>query len=96
MDKGVEYEQNLTGRNIAIIILRRKSNRLGDLGSYIGLSRSDNLHPTWSSNAGWPLAFRRAAQIDHPPIYRAYKTPERALCWTEVFGWSLRYNLSHK
>jgi predicted nuclease of predicted toxin-antitoxin system len=31
MDKGVEYEQNLRARKLAIIILRAKSNRLGDL-----------------------------------------------------------------
>ena len=31
MDKGVEYEQNLRERKIAIIILRAKSNRLIDL-----------------------------------------------------------------
>ncbi len=31
MDKGVEYEQNLAGRKIAIIVLRAKSNRLADL-----------------------------------------------------------------
>jgi len=31
MDKGVEYEQNLSGRRIAIIILRSRSNRLVDL-----------------------------------------------------------------
>ena len=31
MDKGLEYEQNLTGRNIAILILRARSNRLADL-----------------------------------------------------------------
>lgn len=31
MDKGVEYEQNLQRRKLAIIILRSKSNRLGDL-----------------------------------------------------------------
>jgi predicted nuclease of predicted toxin-antitoxin system len=31
MDKGVEYEQNLAGRKIAIIILRSRSNRLVDL-----------------------------------------------------------------
>jgi predicted nuclease of predicted toxin-antitoxin system len=31
MDKGLEYEQNLTGRQIAVIILRAKSNRLVDL-----------------------------------------------------------------
>ena len=31
VDKGIEYEQNLAGRNIAIIILPSKSNRLADL-----------------------------------------------------------------
>ena len=31
MDKGLQYEQNLAGRNIAILILRAKSNRLVDL-----------------------------------------------------------------
>ena len=31
MDKGLAYEQNLAGRNIAILILRAKSNRLVDL-----------------------------------------------------------------
>jgi hypothetical protein len=31
MDKGLEYEQNLSGRKIAIIILRAQSNRLVDL-----------------------------------------------------------------
>ena len=31
VDKGLEYEQNLTGRQIAVIILRARSNRLADL-----------------------------------------------------------------
>jgi len=31
MDKGLEYQQNLEGRSIAILILRGKSNRLADL-----------------------------------------------------------------
>jgi len=31
VDKGIEYEQNPTGRSIAIIIVRAKSNRLADL-----------------------------------------------------------------
>ena len=30
-DKELEYEQNLAGRSIAILILRAKSNRLADL-----------------------------------------------------------------
>lgn len=31
VDQGIEYQQNLAGRNIAIIIFRAKSNRLKDL-----------------------------------------------------------------
>jgi hypothetical protein len=31
MDRGLEYEQNLAGRRIAIITVRAKSNRLADL-----------------------------------------------------------------
>ena len=31
MDKGLEYEQNLAGRSIAIVVLRARSNRLADL-----------------------------------------------------------------
>ncbi|SRR5258708_3675984 len=31
IDQGIEYQQNLTGRSLAILILSAKSNRLGDL-----------------------------------------------------------------
>jgi hypothetical protein len=31
LDQGIEYQQNLTGRNISVVLLRPKSNRLGDL-----------------------------------------------------------------
>jgi hypothetical protein len=31
VDQGIEYQQNLAGRNIAIITFRTKSNRLKDL-----------------------------------------------------------------
>ena len=31
LDQGIEFQQNLTGRNIAVIVLRAKSNRLADL-----------------------------------------------------------------
>lgn len=31
LDQGIEFQQNLTGRNIAVILLRAKSNRLADL-----------------------------------------------------------------
>ena len=35
VDQGIEYQQNLTGRSIAIIIVRTKSNRLKDLLPYV-------------------------------------------------------------
>jgi hypothetical protein len=31
VDQGIEYEQNLTSRKLAIVIIRAKSNRLADL-----------------------------------------------------------------
>ncbi len=31
VDQGIEYQQNLSGRSIAIIIVRAESNRLADL-----------------------------------------------------------------
>ncbi len=31
IDQGIEFQQNLAGRNIAILILRAKSNQLDDL-----------------------------------------------------------------
>jgi hypothetical protein len=34
LDKGIRYQQNLTGRGIAIILIHAKSNRLADLLPY--------------------------------------------------------------
>ena len=31
LDQGIEFQQNLTGRHIAVILIRAKSNRLADL-----------------------------------------------------------------
>ncbi len=31
MDKGIQYQQNLAGRSIAVVIIRSVSNRLADL-----------------------------------------------------------------
>ena len=31
LDQGIEYQQNLTGRKIAVILLHARSNRLADL-----------------------------------------------------------------
>src|SRR5712664_1432147 len=35
MDQGIEHQQNLAGRNIAIVIFCTKSNRLKDLLPYV-------------------------------------------------------------
>jgi predicted nuclease of predicted toxin-antitoxin system len=35
MDKGLAYQQNLSGRQIAVIIFRAKSNRLADLTPWV-------------------------------------------------------------
>jgi hypothetical protein len=35
VDQGIEYQQNLTGRKIAIIIFRMKSNRLTNLLAHV-------------------------------------------------------------
>lgn len=35
LDKGIEYEQSLTGRRISVIVFRPKSNRLSDLLPYV-------------------------------------------------------------
>ena len=37
VDQGIEYQQNLAGRSIAIIIFRTKSNRLKDLLPHVSL-----------------------------------------------------------
>ncbi len=40
MDKGLQYQQNLLGRSIAVIIVRAQSNRLADLLHYVEACRS--------------------------------------------------------
>jgi predicted nuclease of predicted toxin-antitoxin system len=40
MDKGLQYQQNLSGRSIAILIIRAKSNRLEDLLPHLEACRS--------------------------------------------------------
>jgi len=37
VDQGIEYQQNLAGRSIAIIIFRTKSNRLKDLLPHVSV-----------------------------------------------------------
>lgn len=46
-DQGIEYQQNLTGRNIAIIIFHTKSNRLRDLLPHVPtcLARIESIQP---------------------------------------------------
>lgn len=47
MDHGIEYEQNLAGRAIAIIIIRAKSNQLADLLPHVPdcLAELQSAHP---------------------------------------------------
>lgn len=47
MDKGLQYEQNLAGRRIAIVVGRSKSNRLADLLPFVPACRSvmSSIHP---------------------------------------------------
>jgi len=40
MDKGLQYQQNLAGRGIAILIVRARSNRLQDLLPLLDACRS--------------------------------------------------------
>ena len=40
MDKGLQYQQNLEGRSIAILVVRAKSKRLQDLLPHVEACRS--------------------------------------------------------
>jgi hypothetical protein len=40
MDKGLQYQQNLIGRSLAILIIRAKSNRLADLLPHVEACRA--------------------------------------------------------
>lgn len=44
-DQGIEYQQNLTARKIAIIIFRARSNRLKDLLPLAPLARIASIQP---------------------------------------------------
>jgi hypothetical protein len=47
VDQGIEYQQNLAGRNIAIIIFRTKSSRLKDLLPHVRicLAYTESIQP---------------------------------------------------
>ena len=47
VDQGIEYQQNLTGRKMAIIIFHTKSNRLHNLLQLVPacLARIESIHP---------------------------------------------------
>ncbi len=55
-DKGLQYQQNLAGRRIAILVVRAKSNRLADLLAHIeaGLSIMASIRPGQVIRAGEP------------------------------------------
>jgi len=44
VDQGIEYQQNLTGKSVAVIILHAKSNRLADLLTLVPASRVHRIH----------------------------------------------------
>ena|ERR1017187_7626539 len=54
MDKGVQYQQNLVGRRIAVLIVRAKSNRLVDLLPHLAECRSimSSIQPGQSMRVG--------------------------------------------
>ena|ERR1035438_4469293 len=57
LDKGLQYQQNLAHRNIAIIIIRAASNRISDLLPHAGACLAQiKVHPIWRSGFGWRLA----------------------------------------
>jgi hypothetical protein len=47
LDQGIEYEQNLSGRTIAVILIRAKSSRLEDLAPHAAeiLATIDSIEP---------------------------------------------------
>ena len=47
VDQGIEYQQNLTGRSVAIIIFHTKSNRLKDLLPHVSvcLAHIESIQP---------------------------------------------------
>ena len=47
VDQGIEYQQNLRDRTIAVVVFRAKSNRLKDLLSLLprGLAQIDTIQP---------------------------------------------------
>jgi predicted nuclease of predicted toxin-antitoxin system len=57
-DRNIRYQQNMTGRNVSIVILRAKSNRMKDLFAADARLRSiPSYHPTRPSDRRWsPLA----------------------------------------
>jgi hypothetical protein len=66
VDQGIEYQQNLAGRNIAIIIFRTKSSRLKDLLPHLSVSRTLNpfsLARSLESKARSSRTHRGSAQV---------------------------------
>jgi|SRR5271165_610417 len=54
LDRGMEFEQNLQGRKIAIVLIRARSNRLADLLPHIAeiLKVLDSTRPSQISKVG--------------------------------------------
>lgn len=47
LDKGLEFQQNLAGRKIAILLIRSKSNRMADLQQHVSacLAAIESIQP---------------------------------------------------
>lgn len=56
VDQGFEYEQNLSGRKIAVIILSTKSIRLKDLLPHVPACLHLGIHPARPNLQNWSLA----------------------------------------
>src|SRR5436853_7071877 len=54
IDKNIRYQQNLTGRNIAILIIRAPSNDISDIRPHIpeALIALNSIHPSQVAEVG--------------------------------------------
>jgi hypothetical protein len=82
LDKGIEYQQNLTERKISIIIVRAKSNRLRDIQPFAQecLAQMRNIAPGQTCTRGQVL--RSMTLRPHTPLVAASGLPAgaRGIC----------------
>lgn len=56
VDQNLRYQQNLTGRRIAVVVLRARSNRLADLEPHCRLRRDPAFDSTWCNRRSRALS----------------------------------------